>query len=163
MIIHIFLYLFIYYFFIKKDNNESKKVLSDIKSIHHKNLYKSPLNELAIFYLFQGLCEEKGGEENLAKSLFLFLLRYGDPRGRNNDSNEIIKYPLWIITKEILKLKEIIIYEYFKEMYLALDYFESKRYNDVSKIIDTKIIDYINNIKLNINNLLFLNAGNQNN
>ena len=95
--------------------------------------------------------------------LFLFLLRYGDPRGRNNDSNGIIKFPLWMITKAILELKEIIIYEYFKEMYLALDYFESKRYNDLTKITDTKSVDYVNNIKFNINNILFLNAGNKNN
>ena len=57
----------------------------------------------------------------------LFLLKYGDPRGRNNDSHPIIKYPLWMILREILELKEIIIYEYIKEMYQAMTYFESKK------------------------------------
>ena len=93
----------------------------------------------------------------------LFILQYGDPRGRNNDSHGIIQYPLWMITSEILKLKEIIIYEYFKEMYQSLVYFESKRDDEISKNNDKKIFDYVNNIKQNIDNLLFLNIGNKSN
>ena len=158
-----YIYLFIYYFFIKKDVIESKKILSGMKSIYNKGFYKSSLNELAIFYLFQGLCLEKGGDEYFSKCLIIFLLKYGDPRGRNNDSHGIIQYPLWMITKQILNLKEIIIYEYFKEMYQSLVYFESKRENELNKNNDKKIFDFINNIKQNIDNLLFLNAGNKNN
>ena len=158
-----YIYLFIYHFFIKKDINESRKILSGMKSIHKTGFYKLSLNELAIFYLFQGLCLEKGGDEFFSKSLMLFLLQYGDPRGRNNDSHSIIQYPLWMITSEILKFKEIIIYEYFKEMYQSLVYFESKREEELNKNSDKKIIDYINNIKQNIDNLLFLNLGNKSN
>ena len=158
-----YIYLFIYHFFIKKDINESKKVLSGMKSIYKTGFFKLSLNELAIFYLFQGLCQEKGGDEYFSKTLMLFILQYGDPRGRNNDSHGIIQYPLWMITSEILKLKEIIIYEYFKEMYQSLVYFESKRDDEISKNNDKKIFDYVNNIKQNIDNLLFLNIGNKSN
>ena len=158
-----YIYLFIYHFFFFLDINESNKVLSGMKSIYKTGLFKLSLNELAILYLFQGLCLEKGGDECFSKSLMLFILQYGDPRGRNNDSHGIIQYPLWMITSEILKLKEIIIYEYFKEMYQSLVYFELKRDEEINKSSDKKVFDYINNIKQNIDNLLFLNLGNKNN
>ena len=102
-----------------------------MKSIFKYDYYRISFNQLAIIHLFQGLFLEKGYEENISKSLILFLLLYGDARGRNNDSHGIIQFPLWIICKETLKIKEIIIYEYFKEMFQALEYFESKKINRI--------------------------------
>lgn len=52
-----------------------------MKSIYQHQFYKISLNELAIIYLFQGLCLDKGGEEYISRCLMLFLLKYGDPRG----------------------------------------------------------------------------------
>ena len=95
---------------------------------------------MAIFNSFQGLCLEKGYEECFAKSLILFLLTYGDPRGRNNDSHGIIQFPLWIICNETLKLKEIVIYEYFKEMFQALEYFDNKKQNVIRQNNSKKIL-----------------------
>ena len=158
-----FIYLFIYYFFIKKNKEESRKIISDMKSIYQHQFFKISLNELAIIYLFQGLCLDKGGEEYISRCLMLFLLKYGDPRGRNNDSHPIIKYPLWMILREILELKEIIIYEYFKEMYQAMTYFESKKYKEINRRNENKVFDYLNNIQNNISNLLILHIPNNNN
>ena len=155
-----YIYLFIYSFFINRDKNESKKIVSDMKTIFKNKFYIISFTQLAIIYLFQGLCFEKGFEENISKSLLLLLLEYGDPRGRNNDSHGIIQFPLWIICRETLKLKEIIIYEYFKEMFQALEYFESKRNNKIYQNNEI-VIDYINNMKDNIDNLKFLNKTNR--
>ena len=158
-----YIYLFIYFYFIKKNKEESKKIISNMKSIFKTGFYRTSFNKLAIFNLFQGLCLEKGGEEYFAKSLILFLLTYGDPRGRNNDSHGIIQFPLWIICNETLKLKEIIIYEYFKEMFQALEYFDNKKNNIIRQGNNKKVFDYINNIKNNIGDLLSLNITNRNN
>ena len=135
-----YIYLFIYYYFIKKNKEESKKIISDMKSIFKTGFYRTSFNKLAIFNLFQGLCLEKGSEECFAKSLILFLLTYGDPRGRNNDSHGIIQFPLWIICNETLKLKEIVIYEYFKEMFPALEYFDNKKNNALRQSNSKKIL-----------------------
>ena len=158
-----YIYLFIYYYFIKKNKEESKKIISDMKSIFKTGFYRTSFNKLAIFNLFQGLCLEKGSEECFAKSLILFLLTYGDPRGRNNDSHGIIQFPLWIICNETLKLKEIVIYEYFKEMFQALEYFDNKKNNVLRQSNNKNVFDFINNIKNNIGDLLSLNMSNTNN
>ena len=156
-----YIYLFIYYYFIKKNKEESKKILSSMKSIFKTGFYRTSFNKLAIFNLFQGLCIDKGSEEFFAKSLMLFILSYGDPRGRNNDSNGIIQFPLWIVCREFFKIKEKTIYEYFREMNLSFEYFESKRNNAITQNNYGKIIDYVNNIKNNISNLLSLNITNK--
>ena len=158
-----YIFLFIYFYFIKKNKEESKKILLDMKSIFNSEFYRISFNNLAIFNLFQGLCLDKDSEKYFAKSLILFLLTYGDPRGRNNDSHLIVQLPLWIISNEILKLNEIIIYEYFKEMFQALQYFESKRNDPKMDSSNKKVIDYLNNIKNNIGDLLSLNMTNKNN
>ena len=157
-----YIYLFIYYYFIKKDIDEAKKIINDMKSIFKTEFFMTSLNYLAILNIFQGLCLEKDYEGYFAKSLMLLLLTYGDPRGRYNDSNGIIQFPLWIISKEILKLKEIIVYEYFKEMYESLEFFELKRNNKINLNNCKKVIDYVFNINNNISNLLSLNSSNNN-
>ena len=159
-----YIYLFIYYYFMENDKEEAKKINSKMKSIFLNGFKIFSFNEISILELFDGLCLEKNGEELISKSLALFLLTYGEPRGRNNDSHGIIQYPLWIISKKILDLKEIIIYEYFKEMYQALDYFETKKNNKINGNNNNKKetidIDYINNIQNNVMYLVFLNITN---
>ena len=156
-----YIYLFIYYYFIKKKLKESKKITDEIKKIFKNNYYKLTLNELAIINLFQGLCCDKyiDSEEYFSKSLMLFLINYGDPRGRNNDSHGAIEYPLWILSRKVLKLKETILYENFKEMYQALDYFESKKYFSINNYNNNNKFNfnYTANVQNNISNILFLN------
>ena len=159
-----YLYLFIYYFFIRRNLDESKKICIEIKSIFKTGYYKLTLNELALINLIQGLCCNKyvDSEEFFSKCLMLFLMSYGDPRGRHNDSHGTLQYPLWILSRKILKLKETIIYENFKEMYEALDYFELKKYfslnnsgvNNNNKKFN---FNYMINIQNNIDTILFLN------
>ena len=84
-----FIYLFIYYYFIEIDKEKQRSIISKMKSIFSNRFCKFSLNELAIIFLFEGLCCEKGSQESLSKCLALFLLVYGEPRGRNNDSNGI--------------------------------------------------------------------------
>ena len=165
-----YLYLFIYYYFIKRNSEITKQINKEINVIFKTGYYKLSLNELALINLMQGLCCNKyvDSEEFFSKSLMLFLMNYGDPRGRNNDSHGVIQYPLWILSRKILKLKETIIYENFKEMYEALDYFESKKnfsFNDYNINNNTKKFNfnYVINVQNNIENILFLNNPNKNN
>ena len=165
-----YIYIFIYNYFIIKNSDEAKKINEDIKSIFKNGYYKLSLNELALINLFQGLCCDKyiDSEEYFSKCLMLFLMNYGDPRGRNNDSHGIIQFPLWFICRKILKLKEAILYENFKEMYQSLDYFESKRNFSINQykinnINKKAIYNYIDNVHKNIDNILFLYNENKNN
>ena len=161
-----YIYLFIYYYFVLKNSEKVKKINSEIKSIFINGLFKLSLNELAIINLFQGLSCDKyiDSEEYFSKCLMLFLMNYGDPRGRYNDSHGVIQYPLWHISRKILKLKETILYENFKEMYQALDYFEAKRnFSFINNNNQKKIkFNYTINVQNNIDTILFLNNINQN-
>ena len=165
-LIRSYIYLFLYYYFIKRNKNEAKKINEEIKSFFKNGYYKLSSNELGLINLLQGFCCEKyiDSEEFFSKFLMLFLMNYGDPRGRNNDSHGVIQYPLWIITRKILKLKETILYEYFKEMYQALDYFELRTNNLINNNNnDSKInFNYSSNVQNNIENILFLNNANKN-
>ena len=161
-----YIYLFIYNYFITKNIEESKNINKEIKSIFKNGHYKLSLNELALINLFQGLlCDNYiDSEEFSSKCLMLFLMNYGDPRGRNNDSHGIIQYPLWLISRKIFKLKETILYENVKEMYQTIDYFESKKYfyfknyNSNTNINNkNNNFNYVDNVQNNIDNILLLN------
>jgi hypothetical protein len=110
---------------------KSKNILSKIKQIYNNAVgYKISLNDLGIIYLLEGLINDKSDELSLqekesfySKSLILFLMSYGDPRGRKNDSNEILFLPIWKIMGKIYEIeRDSLIYDYFKEMFLALDW-----------------------------------------
>ena len=169
-ILRSYIYLFIYYHFIKKDPEEAKKINWEIKQIFKNGYYKLSLNELALINLFQGLCCNNyvDSEEFFSKCLMLFIMNYGDPRGRNNDSHGVIQYPLWILSRKILVLKETILFENFKEMYQSLDYFESKKsfsfnnYN-INSGIKKFNFNYEINVQNNIETILFLNKYHKNN
>ena len=165
-----YIYLFVYHYYIKKNTDDAKKINLEIQSIFKNGYYKLSLNELALINLFQGLCcgNYIDSEEYFSKCLMLFLMNYGDPRGRNNDSHGIIQLPLWFICRKILKLKESILYENFKEMYQALDYFELKRnfsinHYKINNINKNNNFSYMNNAQNNIDNILFLYNEKKNN
>ena len=92
--------------------------------------YIISLNDLAIIYLFEGLINEKNEELSLMQKesfysicLILFLMIYGDPRGRKNNSNEILLLPIWKIMNVVTEIeKDSLIFDYFKEMFLCLEY-----------------------------------------
>lgn len=163
-----YVYLFIYYYFIDKKITKAREIIKEIKSIYKNVFSKLSFNELSIIYLLEGLCCENfmDSEKFLSICMMFFLMNYGDPRGRNNDSSGVIQYPLWILTRKVLVLKETISYEYFKEMYQTLDYFEAKKnhafisYNNANNKIN---FNYSDNIQNNIENILFLNNINKKN
>jgi hypothetical protein len=136
-----FIFKFIFSFFIEKSIEKSKTILSNIKQIYNNAVgYIISLTDLGIINLLEGLINDKNNELSLqekesfySKSLILFLMNYGDPRGRKNDSNEILFLPLWKIMDKIYEIeKDSLIYDYFKEMFLSLDWTMKKKSNKSS-------------------------------
>ena len=160
-----FIFKLIFSFFIEKSIDKSRIILSKIKQIYNNGIgYKISLIDLAIIFLFDGLINEKNDELSLkqkesfySKSLILLLMVYGDPRGRQNDSNEILLLPIFKIMNIVNELeKDSLIYDYFNEMFLSLDYtnknkYISENYND--KDIKPNFMNYKHKIKFNNQNL----------
>ena len=150
-----FILKFIFSFFIEKSIEKSKIILLKIKEIY-KNVfgYMISLNDLGLIFLLEGLIKDKNEElsfkekESLySKSLILFLMCYGDPRGRKNDSNEILLLPILKIMNKIYEIeKDSLIYDYFKEMYLSLDYNikNKKNKNSENQNNDNTEFNYLN-------------------
>ena len=82
---------------------------------------------------------------------------YGDPRGRKNDSNEILLLPIFKIMNIVNELeKDSLIYDYFNEMFLSLDYTNKNKYiyeNYNDKDIKPNFMNYKHKIKFNNQNL----------
>ena len=138
LLLKTFIFKFIFSFFIEKSIEKSKTILSNIKQIYNNAVgYIISLTDLGIINLLEGLINDKNNELSLqekesfySKSLILFLMNYGDPRGRKNDSNEILFLPLWKIMDKIYEIeRDSLIYDYFKEMFLALCWTMKKRSN----------------------------------
>ena len=138
LLLKTFIFKFIFSFFIEKSIEKSKTILSNIKQIYNNAVgYIISLTDLGIINLLEGLINDKNNELSLqekesfySKSLILFLINYGDPRGRKNDSNEILFLPLWKIMDKIHEIeRDSLIYDYFKEMFLALDWTMKKKSN----------------------------------
>ena len=154
---HILMKLYIYQliisFFIEKSIDESKEVLEKIKLLYKNSVgYLISLNDLSIINIFEGLIKEKNNELSDAekesyysKSLMLLLMNYGDPRGRNNDSHEILLFSIWKLLDKICEReKDSVMIDYFKEMFLSLDFIEK---NKLEQENNNKFEDsYINNI-----------------
>ena len=160
-------YVFIFTFFIDKKRDESKKILKKISYLYHNGGYKLSLNDLIIINLFYSLLNNNyiKSEENYSKCIILILLAYGDPRGRNNDSHGILKFPLWNICRKTLKFEQVIISENFREMFHALDFFEWKKsllrekHNLFKK---NDIINYAYNSNCNKDEILLINNAKKN-
>ena len=158
VLLHTLFYIFIIHFFIEKNNKECQKINKKIKEIYSKGYYLLSFADLAIINLFQGLSYENYlySEEPYSKSVLLFLMLFGDPRGRNNDSHALMQLPLWKITRKTLRLKEQpSISQYFLEMYKSLEYYEKDK--GIIKLDKNKTyFDYEKNIMNNIKNILEL-------
>ena len=120
------IYLFIITFFIEKKFEEANQINMKIKDLFKKDNYQLSLQELALINLFQALSSENyiDSEKQYSKCLILLLMKYGEPRGRNNDSHGILSFPLWKIARKTHKLEQSVINEYFKEMYQCLMFYE---------------------------------------
>ena len=156
-LLHSFFYLFIIFFFIERNNKESQRIDKKIKKIYSSGSYLLSFSDLAIINLFQGLKNSYyiESEEYYSKSVMLLLMLYGDPRGKNNDSNAIMQLPLYEITRKTLKLLKDYqeISQYLLEIYKSLEFFE----RDKGKLkTDNNITyyDYEKNIMKNIKNIL---------
>jgi alpha-tubulin suppressor-like RCC1 family protein len=161
-LLHCLFYMFIIYFFVERNNKESQRINKKIKDIYANGSYLLSFADLAIINLFQGLnyqgsnCEIYiTSEEPYSKSLMLFLMLYGDPRGRNNDSNAIMQLPLYKVlrkTRNIEKEKQEINL-YFYEIYKSLEFFEKDK-TRLKKENNITFYDYEKNIMNNIKNIL---------
>ena len=151
------IYLFIITFFIEKKFEEANQINMKIKDLFKKGNYQLSLEELALINLFQALSSENyiDSEKQYSKCLILLLMKYGEPRGRNNDSHGILSFPLWKIARKTHKLEQSVINEYFKEMYQCLIFYEKGKCN--LKLNNTKAkFNYSNNV-YNIDNIKILN------
>ena len=161
-----FIFQFIFSYFIEYSIEKSRIILSKIKQLYNNGVgYIISLSDLGIINLFEGLINDKNNELDIkekesfySKSLILFLMSYGDPRGRKNDSNEMLLLPIWKIMNKILELeKDSLIHDYFKEMFLALDYNVKNKINSINKNM-VKEPNYLNyEYKRNSNNLNIAN------
>ena len=159
-LLHSLFYKFIICFFIDKNNKECQKINKRIKEIYSKGMYLLSFADLAIINLFQGLSFENyfHSEEPYSKSVMLFLMLFGDPRGRNNDSHPLLQLPLWKIARKTLKLEkgQPSINQYFLEMYKSLEFFEKDK--GKLKIENNKTyFNYEKNILNNIKDIFKIN------
>ena len=157
-----YIYQLIFIFFIEKSFEQSKNILENIKLIYQNGVgFLISLDDLAIINIFEGLINEKNNdlteaekESFYSKSLMLLLLNYGEPRGRNNDSHKILLFPIWKIINQIYEIEQnSIMIDYFKEMFLSLDYFERIKYQKEKENYEIKNNEnIINNFQNSLNN-----------
>ena len=161
----LYIYQLIISFFIEKSIETSNIILEKIKAIYKNGAgYIFPLNDLAILNIFEGLINEKNNdlseaekESFYSKSLMLLLLNYGEPRGRNNDSHEILLLPIWkIINKLYDKEKETVIIDYFKELFLSLEFIQENKSGEnlVNKNIEENELFHESDNKNNLDKIL---------
>ena len=153
--------MFLISFFVEKNQEQSKKIIKKFIEIYSSKCSLFSFSDLALINLFQGLsCESYlDSEEPYSKSVMLLLMLFGDPRGRNNDSHQIMQLPLWKIVRKTLKLEKEQPQnnQYFYEMYKSLEFFNSTKDKINTKISSNFTFDYEKNIFKNIKIILELN------
>ena len=153
--------MYIITFFIEKNHEECKNIIQKIKELYSSGTYFLSFAELALINFFQGLsCEAYlDSEEPYTKSVLFFLMLFGDPRGRNNDSHQIMQLPLWKIVRKTMKLEkeQPENNQYLYEMYKSLEFFNSTKDKLNIKINNNINFDYEKNILKNIKMILKLN------
>ena len=158
-----YIYYFLFSYYIELNKKEATKINNKLISLFKKNFsYQLTLNDLAIINLTKGLLNNNyiENEEYFSKCVMLLLLNYGDPRGRNNDSHEVMQFPLWEISRKTYKLEEPFINENFKEMYQALDFFNKRKGIFIlskNKIENKYNFNYMNNIIKNVEKIKLMN------
>ena len=157
-----YIYRFLLLFFVEKSIDESNEIFEKIKDLYKNNIgYLLSSNDLSIINIFEGLLKEKNNELNEAekesyfsKSIMLLLMNYGDPRGRNNDSHEILLFPIIKLLQKIYnKEQDSAMIDYFKEMFFSLDFIEKNKseQGDKRKLENSSLYNNFSNNDNNIN------------
>ena len=154
-LINFYLYYFLNYYYVENNQlKECEQIISKINNIfENKMLYKQN-NYNIIINLINGLLNDKidflKTYKYFDKALILSLIQYGEPRGRNNDGNNIMIFPVWKTGRNCMILdNNEILNENYKELYHCLYYlYDNKRnnksfLNDIKnyKLIDKNIIN----------------------
>ena len=78
-----------------------------------------------------------------SKALILSLIQFGEPRGRNNDGNNIMIFPVWKTGRNCMILdNNEILNENYKELYHCLFYLYDSKKNKKANLNDIKDKDY---------------------
>ena len=159
-----YIYRFLLLFFVEKSIDESNEIFKKIKDLYRNNVgYLLSLNDLSIINIVEGLLKEKNNELNdaekesyFSKSIMLLLMEYGDPRGRNNDSHEILLFPIIKLLQKIYnKEQDSVMIDYFKEMFFSLDFIEKNKseQEDNRKLENSSLYNNFCNNEINKNNI----------
>ena len=133
-LLYFYIYLFLLGYYIEDENVKiCKEIISKINDIIEKKILYYNIDFLIIINLLNGLLNEKtkylDSEQPYSKSLVYSLLKYGEPRGRNNDGHNIMLFTTWKTGRNAVILdNNDIINENFKELFHCLYYlYGSKR------------------------------------
>ena len=172
VLIYLNIYLFLHFFYIENDKNESKEILENIINfIDNKNIYIN--NEINIIInILCGIFQEKNNffksEYYYSKSLIFSLFKYGEPRGKNNEANLIMLLPLYKVGRDSIILdNNDFINENFKEIFHCLNFcYNHKKHskydlNNNNNIVITNDL-YIDNIDIQIKKKTLNNYFNNN-
>ena len=163
ILIHFYFYYFINSYFIENNNiKECEKIISKINDIFKNKILYKQNNYNIIINILNGLLNDKINflktEKYCSKSLILSLIQYGEPRGRNNDGNHIMLFPVWKTGRNCMILdNNEILNENYKELFHCLFYLydnkksiKSNLSNIKENLIDKSIInDLYRNIEYN--------------
>ena len=160
-LINFYFYYFINYYFVEKNQlNECEKIMEKINHIFENKIIYKLNNYNIIISLLNTLLNDKRDflktYNYSCKALILSLIQYGEPRGRNNDGNNIMIFPAWKTGRNFMFLdNNDVLNENFKELYHCLYYLnDNKRCNklNLNDIKDYKLIDknIINDLFRNI-------------
>ena len=148
ILIHFYFYYFINCYFVQNNNiKECEKVISKINDIFKNKILYKQNNYNIIINILNGLLNDKinflKAEKYCSKSLILSLIQYGEPRGRNNDGNSIMLFPVWKTGRNCMILdNNEILNENYKELFHCLFYlYDNKKSNksNLSKIKESLI------------------------
>ena len=162
LLINFYFYYIINYYFVENEQfKKCEKIIVKInnlfknKILYKQNNYNIIINLLNVFVFDKNNFLK--ADRYCNKALILSLIQYGEPRGRNNDGNNIMLFPVWKTGRNCTILdNNDILNENYKELYHCLFYlYDNKRSNKSSlndlkesKLIDKNIInDLFRNIE----------------
>ena len=154
-LINFYFYYFLNYYFVENNQlKECEQIISKINNIFENKILYKQNNYNIIINLINGLLNDKidflKTYKYFDKALILSLIQYGEPRGRNNDGNNIMIFPVWKTGRNCMILdNNEILNENYKELYHCLYFlYDNKRsnksfLNDIKnyKLIDKNIIN----------------------
>ena len=161
ILINFYIYYFINYYFVDKNQSkECEKIISKINNIFENKIIYKLNNYNIIINLLNTLYNDKMDflrtHKSCSKALILSLIQYGEPRGRNNDGNNIMIFPVWKTGRNCMILdNNEILNENYKELYHCLFFlYDNKRSNksNLNDIKDYTLLDknIINDLYRNI-------------